>query len=114
MGCGCKNDNNTNGQIPQGEEYNVLGNTIVRILLMVIIIVITPLIIPVIWYMSYIQIFKNGKGFDLYPGIKALFGKLMSKKDDKEYDDDIDINGVDIDDLELVTQVDEVDKDKGK
>lgn len=113
MGCGCKNDINTNGQIPQEEEYNVLGNTIVRILLMVIIIGISPLILPVMWYMSYIQIFKNGKGFDLYPGVKALFGRLIPKKDKDRYDD-INLNGIDFEDLELITRVDEVDKDKGK
>ena len=114
MGCGCKNNNDSNGQVNQEEDYNILGNAVVRVLLFIIVSLILPLALPVMWYMLFIHIFKNGKGFDLYPSVKGLVKMIMGKKFNKNNDDDDDDDEFDVEDLEIVTQIDEIDKNKGR
>ena len=109
MACNtCKNKGKTNSENNPEEKFNVAGNIAVRIFLFMVIVGITPLLIPFIWYFTFIKLFMENKSLDLFPSLLALSQRFLNKKNDDE-DEDID-EDFDVEDLELVTQIDEIEK----
>ena len=68
---------------------------------------ILPLTIPFMWYYVFTLIFLDRKDTNFVPPMKALGQRLIGKKP-RDYGEDEVESDFDVDDLELVTKVDEI------